>query len=49
MSDDDTQSADDGNYHNAHRAFLQAFLSQPLMTVDQMKPVIAAILTAHGK
>ncbi|KAF2865998.1 Nse1 non-SMC component of SMC5-6 complex-domain-containing protein [Massariosphaeria phaeospora] len=34
-------------YNYAHRAFLQAFLSQSVMTVDEIKPVLAAVLTAH--
>ncbi|KAF1953492.1 hypothetical protein CC80DRAFT_595711 [Byssothecium circinans] len=47
MNGDRDQSPDDGNYNHTHRALLQAFLSQPVMTFDEMKPVIAAILTAH--
>ncbi|KAF2473039.1 uncharacterized protein BDR25DRAFT_332737 [Lindgomyces ingoldianus] len=34
-------------YNNAHRAFLQAFLSRPVMTVDEIKPVLAAVHSAH--
>jgi hypothetical protein len=40
---------DDGNYTDAHRAFLQAFLSQPVMPVDSLKPLIEAISRAQGK
>lgn len=49
MSNRYAQSPELGNYDNSHRALLQAFLSQSVMTFDEMKPVIAAILTAHGE
>lgn len=34
------------SYDNAHRAFLQAFLSRQSMTFEQARPIIAAIETA---
>jgi hypothetical protein len=40
---------DDGNYTDAHRAFLQAFFSQPVMPIDSLKPLIEAISRAQGK
>lgn len=36
-------------YTDAHRAFLQAFMAQSVMTVDEMKPIIALALTAQGE
>lgn len=40
----DTSSA----YDNSHRAFLQAFLARSVLTFQDAKPILAAILTAHG-
>ncbi|KAI9805523.1 MAG: hypothetical protein M1825_000774 [Sarcosagium campestre] len=34
-------------YNNTHRAFLQAFISRGTLTLEQAKPILAAILTAH--
>lgn len=42
--DDDEGS----NYDNSHRAFLQAFMGRAVMTFEEAKPVLAAILTAQG-
>ncbi|EGD94270.1 DNA repair protein Nse1 [Trichophyton tonsurans CBS 112818] len=36
--------ADDG-YNHSHRAFLQAFMSRSTMTLEEAKPVLAAIFT----
>ncbi|KAH7139240.1 Nse1 non-SMC component of SMC5-6 complex-domain-containing protein [Dendryphion nanum] len=38
---------DAGGYNNAHRAFLQAFLSKSIMSLPEIKPVLAAVLTAQ--
>ncbi|KAF2712370.1 hypothetical protein K504DRAFT_480055 [Pleomassaria siparia CBS 279.74] len=53
MSRDDgfdlrAESPDQGRYNNAHRAFLQAFLSRSVMTADEIKPVLAAVMTAKN-
>lgn len=40
--------ADDG-YNHSHRAFLQAFMSRSTMTLEEAKPVLAAIFTVSGK
>lgn len=39
----------DSSYDNSHRAFLQAFMGRSVMTLEEAKPVLAAILTAQGK
>ena len=41
---DDTSSA----YDNSHRAFLQAFFARSVLTYEDAKPILAAILSAHG-
>lgn len=41
--DDDTQ------YNDSNRAFLQAFLARSVLTFDEAKPILAAIITAHGE
>ena len=43
--------AEDGEsqYNNCNRAFLQAFLARSILTLDEAKPILAAILTAHGR
>lgn len=43
------ESPDEGRYNNAHRAFLQAFLSRSVMTVDEIKPVLAAVMSAKSE
>ncbi|KAL6703337.1 hypothetical protein ACN47E_009755 [Coniothyrium glycines] len=40
--------AEGGEYSWAHRAFLQAFQTHSVMTVDEIKPVLANILTVHN-
>ncbi|KAF2791329.1 hypothetical protein K505DRAFT_280960 [Melanomma pulvis-pyrius CBS 109.77] len=47
-SDIRAESPDEGVYNHAHRAFLQAFLSRSVMTVDEIKPVIAAVMSAKN-
>ncbi|PVI04867.1 hypothetical protein DM02DRAFT_651302 [Periconia macrospinosa] len=47
MSNRYADSPDPGHYNHTHRALLQAFLSQSVMTFDELKPVIAEILIAH--
>lgn len=40
---------DDEAYTYVHRVFLQSFFTHGVMTVDEMKPVLAAIMTAHSQ
>ena len=45
-------SGDNGDgtgYSNANRAFLQAFIARSTFTFQEAQPVLAAILTAHGR
>ena len=49
MDDYGAASSADANYNDAHRALLQAFLSQPVMPVDDLRPLVAEISAAHGK
>lgn len=42
------QTPDEG-YTYTHRAFLQAFMTRNVMTVDEIKPVLANVMTAHSK
>lgn len=44
MADDGVTSA----YDNSHRAFLQVFLSKSVLTFEEAKPILAAIITAQG-
>lgn len=39
---------DDSGYNSSNRAFLQAFLARSTLTLDEAKPILAAIFTAHG-
>ncbi|KAF2204988.1 hypothetical protein GQ43DRAFT_453398 [Delitschia confertaspora ATCC 74209] len=39
----------EAGYNNSHRAFLQAFLARSVLTVDEIKPIFAAVQTAHGR
>ena len=39
---------EDPQYNNSNRAFLQAFIARSTLTFDEAKPILAAILTAHG-
>ena len=38
----------EGDYNNSNRAFLQAFIARSTLTFEEAKPLLAAILTAHG-
>ncbi len=38
----------DPQYNNSNRAFLQAFIARSTLTYEEAKPILAAILTAHG-
>ena len=40
---------DEEAYTYVHRVFLQSFFTHGVMTVDEMKPILAAIMTAHGQ
>jgi len=40
---------DTGAFDNSHRAFIQAFFARSVMTFEEAKPILAAILTAHRK
>lgn len=42
-----SENGDDA-YDNSHRAFFQSFISRATLTFDQAKPVLAAIISAHG-
>lgn len=39
---------DDEGYTDVHRALLQAFHTHSVMTVEELKTVLSAILTAHS-
>ncbi|KAH6616821.1 Nse1 non-SMC component of SMC5-6 complex-domain-containing protein [Boeremia exigua] len=39
---------DEEAYTHVHRVFLQSFFTHGVMTVDEIKPVLAAIMTAHN-
>lgn len=41
-------SEDDEQWNDGHRAFLQAFMARSTMTLDEAKPLLAALLTAYG-
>ena len=38
----------DTRYNNANRAFLQAFMGRSTLTLEEAKPIMAAIFTVHG-
>lgn len=40
---------DDSGYNNSNRAFLQAFLARSTLTLEEAKPILAAIFTAQGE
>ena len=44
MADDDNSQ-----YNNSHRAYLQAFLARSVLTLDEAKPILAAIMSVHGE
>ena len=37
------------SYDDRHRAFLQAFMARSTMTFEDAQPVLAAIISAHGR
>lgn len=39
----------DSDYNDANRAFLQAFMARSSMTLEEAQPVLAAILSTHGR
>jgi len=41
--------ADDEDYNNTHRAFLQVFLAKGTLTFEEAKPILANIQTTNGK
>jgi hypothetical protein len=41
--------SDQRDYNNSHRAFLQAFIARSVMTFEEAKPILAKILSIHGK
>lgn len=47
MADEQMEDGEAG-YNNLHRAFLQAFLSRSILGIDEIKPILAAVMTAHG-
>jgi hypothetical protein len=48
MSREEIDGEDGGEYTNMHRAFLQAFMARSVMTVDEVKPVLAGVMSANG-
>ncbi|KAI4922409.1 hypothetical protein J4E90_000840 [Alternaria incomplexa] len=40
--------AEDEGYNGIHRAFLQAFHTHSVLTVDEMKSILAHVMTAHN-
>jgi len=40
---------DEESYTHVHRALLQSFFTHGVMTVDELKPVLATIMTAHSQ
>ncbi|KAL8748698.1 MAG: hypothetical protein Q9184_007144 [Pyrenodesmia sp. 2 TL-2023] len=40
---------DDEQWNDGHRAFLQAFMARSTMTLEEAKPLLAAILTAYER
>jgi len=40
---------DDSAYDNTHRAFLQAFIARATLTLEEAKPILAAILTSDDR
>lgn len=41
--------AEDEDYNNTHRAFLQVFLAKGTLTFEEAKPILANIQTANGR
>lgn len=42
-------SEEGSSYNDSNRAFLQAFLARSSLTFDEARPILAAILTVHGR
>lgn len=40
---------EDSQYNNSNRAFLQAFIARNPLTLEDAKPILASIFSAHGK
>ncbi|KAI4146517.1 MAG: hypothetical protein L6R39_003436 [Caloplaca ligustica] len=40
---------DDEQWNDGHRAFLQAFMARSTLTLDEAKPLLAAVLTAYER
>ncbi|KAL8929033.1 MAG: hypothetical protein Q9208_001476 [Pyrenodesmia sp. 3 TL-2023] len=45
----DVVGRDDEQWNDGHRAFLQAFMARSTMTLEEAKPLLAAILTAYER
>ena len=41
-------SGDDEQWNDSNRAFLQAFMARSNLTLDEAKPLLAAIQTTYG-
>lgn len=39
---------DEEAYNHVHRVVLQSFLTHGVMTIDEFKPILATIMTAHS-
>lgn len=39
---------EDVEYNDANRAFIQAFMARSSMTLPEVQPVLAAIISLHG-
>ena len=40
---------EESQYNDSNRAFLQAFIARNPLTFEEGKPILASILSAHGK
>lgn len=53
MSRDDSplvrETSPDEGYTYMHRAFFHAFLTRSVMTADEVKPILASVMTAHSE
>jgi len=53
MSRDDSplvrEVSPDEGYTYMHRAFFHAFLTHSVLTVEEIKPILAHVMTAHSK
>lgn len=43
-----SNTVDEDGYDDSNRAFLQAFMARASMTFEEVKPVLASILSVHG-